>query len=157
MDNFPDLGGKIGRTKVYQRFRGLSSKAHLSANYADTQLASDLAGTERNKQEEAGSIGSITDALTAAATTSKSAETDANGESADSKLSASSSVPSVTPLTDIDNLFLTSKDIVGINTIQGELTGAWLAVHAILGYRLIDVKLYGRNILEELKMHAPKD
>jgi hypothetical protein len=174
VDNFPALAGKIGHTKFLKpMYRGLSSRvapaaaaasaavhapaAAAGSGAADGAAASAAAPTKGETKEgtvATAGAGSAVAAVAAAAAAAASSSSD--GTSTGGMSPAVPAAPSVTPLTDIEGLYLTSRDVVGVNSLQGELMGAWLSVHAMLGYRLIDVKLHGRNVSEEILAHTPK-
>ena len=171
MDNFPSLvgrrtaacpGGKIGRTRILKpMFRGLSTRVvHPSVVAVQPPSpagggpsgSSEVVASDAAKAAAAGGggggggggVGTVAAAAAAAAADSES------------KMSPARAAPTVTPLTDIEGLYMTSRDVVGLNSVQGELMGAWLAVHAMLGYSLLDVKLYGRSVPEEIVAHTAR-
>lgn len=54
------------------------------------------------------------------------------------------------PNTAIKGLYLAGKDLT-LGTFAGGLYGGWLAAHAVTGYTAMDVLLFQRNLIRDLK------
>lgn len=54
------------------------------------------------------------------------------------------------PTTGVKNLYLCGKDLT-LGTLAGGIYGGWLAAHAVVGYTALDVLLFQRNIIKDLR------
>lgn len=63
-------------------------------------------------------------------------------------------VTGVRPETPYPGLYLGGKDLV-VDSFCGSITGAWLAVNAVMGYTVVDTVLLEKNVTADLEQFLP--